>query len=125
MVHIKTFFKGYWYADATRFIHNTIHEFQVWFGSFGLARTFTKSAGSFVYLLLGRRALELVVLGELLAIMMTNTWDVPIYGLLLGVWFDDLLKDNRLVDYIGLELFWSDGFGFFTLVGKFQYRHST
>jgi hypothetical protein len=24
---LKIIFDGYWYADATRFIHNTIHEF--------------------------------------------------------------------------------------------------
>ena len=52
--------------------------------------------------------------------MMTNTWDVPIYGLLLGVWFlIDLLKEQQNWWIIlSLELFWSDGFGFFTLVGK-------
>ncbi len=110
---IKNFsLKGYWYADATRFIHNTIHEFP------GYSLVVSDLHGHlldlpvvlffiivFYLFTKGRRAGELVVLGGLLAIMMmTNTWDVPIYGLLLGVWFlMNLLKEPKQIWWIILS----------------------
>lgn len=86
---------GYWYADATRFIHNTIHEFP------GYSFVVSDLHGHvlslpmvliFILLLIAwqkekRRLIE-IALGILLGVMaMTNTWDSAIYGLLLMILF--------------------------------------
>ena len=91
-------FDGYWYADATRFIYNTIHEFpsysfvvsdlhgHVWalpvvllfLGVWGVWTRHQQSR-------LGGQVGYLIVLGALLGVMaMTNTWDVMVYGLLMA-----------------------------------------
>lgn len=83
----------YWYADATRFIHNTIHEFPSY--SFVVADLHGHLIDLpfvllFLYLLVDwvkkpNRWLELST-GTLFGVMMmTNTWDVAVYGLLLTV----------------------------------------
>ena len=86
---------GYWYADATRFIQNTIHEFP------GYSFVVSDLHGHvlslpmvliFILLLITwqkekRRLIE-IGLGILLGVMaMTNTWDSAIYGLLLALLF--------------------------------------
>ncbi|EKD53555.1 MAG: hypothetical protein ACD_61C00017G0001 [uncultured bacterium] len=83
----------YWYADATRFIHNTIHEFPGY--SFVVADlhghlidlpivlTFLLV---FLLWLESRGTLYEIVMGILVGVMMmTNTWDVAVYGLLLVI----------------------------------------
>lgn len=86
---------GYWYADATRFIHNTIHEFP------GYSFVVSDLHGHvlslpmvllFILLLIAwqreKRRLVEIGLGVLLGVMaMTNTWDSAIYGLLLAILF--------------------------------------
>ncbi len=95
----KRSLSAYWYADATRFIRNTIHEFPGysfvvsdlhghvlslpivlmfilvlvnWWREGGLATPRTMG----------------VVLGVLVGLMiMTNTWDAPIYLMLLAIFF--------------------------------------
>lgn len=84
---------GYWYADATRFIHNTIHEFP------GYSFVVSDLHGHvlslpmvllFILLLIAwqkekGRLIE-IALGILLGVMaMTNTWDSAIYGLLAAI----------------------------------------
>ncbi len=94
--------EGYWYADATRFIHNTIHEFP------GYSLVVSDLHGHLFdlpvtllfilifYLFVEREKWwDKVLLGGLFAVMMmTNTWDVPIYGLLLCVWLVVKLTKN-------------------------------
>lgn len=84
---------NYWYADATRFIHNTIHEFPGY--SFVVADLHGHVLGLPVVLLfimiflrwLRKRSLVFdLCMGVLFGVMMmTNTWDVAVYGLLLVV----------------------------------------
>lgn len=81
---------GYWYADATRFIENTIHEFPGY--SFVVSDLHGHVLGfpivlAFILVLIGVRSrLRGVILGIFIGVMMmTNTWDVAIYGLLLIV----------------------------------------
>lgn len=84
---------GYWYADATRFIHNTIHEFPGY--SFVVADLHGHLLGLpmvllFVLLFLvwlkSRKLIFEILMGVLLGVMMmTNTWDLAIYGLALIV----------------------------------------
>jgi len=82
-------FAGYWYADATRFIENTIHEFPGY--SFVVSDLHAHVLGlpivlAFILILVGKGVKNWVALGVLMGIMaMTNTWDVAVYGLLLGV----------------------------------------
>lgn len=87
--------KDYWYADATRFIYNTIHEFP------GYSLVVSDLHGhvfdlpiALIFIIVfylfstKERLFEQITLGIIFAVMMmTNTWDVPIYGLLLCVWF--------------------------------------
>lgn len=100
---------NYWYADATRFIQNTIHEFPGY--SFVVADLHGHLLGLPTVLLLTLTYLcwlkkqEIVyeiVLGILFGVMMmTNTWDVAVYGLLFaitGVFL--VLKDHNKI--IGL-----------------------
>ncbi|OGD74993.1 hypothetical protein A3A84_02790 [Candidatus Collierbacteria bacterium RIFCSPLOWO2_01_FULL_50_23] len=96
----KLSLEGYWYADATRFIHNTIHEFPAY--SFVVSDLHGHVLGFpvvLVFLLLfvgwtrqtpqeeGPRVFYEIALGLLLGAMaMTNTWDAAIYGLLLTIY---------------------------------------
>lgn len=94
---------GYWYADATRFIYNTIHEFPSY--SFVVSDLHGHVLDlPFVLLFLGllikwakKSSVWLCgLLGTLLGIMMmTNTWDALIYGLLLVVASTILLVTKR------------------------------
>ena len=84
---------GYWYADATRFIHNTIHEFPGY--SFVVADLHGHVLGlpvvllfilTFLSWLSHRTVIFEALMGTLFGVMMmTNTWDVAVYGLLLVV----------------------------------------
>jgi uncharacterized membrane protein len=82
-------FTSYWYADATRFIENTIHEYPGY--SFVVSDLHAHVLGlpvvlAFILVLIGKNTRNWVVLGVLMGVMaMTNTWDVAVYGLLLGV----------------------------------------
>ncbi len=85
--------QGYWYADATRFIYNTIHEFpaysfivsdlhgHVW--DLPIVLTFLVAAIGWWK---GRGYGWAAVLGGLLGVMsMTNMWDALIYSGLVGL----------------------------------------
>lgn len=84
---------GYWYAEATRFIHNTIHEFPGY--SLVVADLHGHVLGLpmvllFVLTLLvwleDKKTVGVVVMGVLLGVMMmTNTWDIAVYGLVLVI----------------------------------------
>ncbi len=90
-------FNEYWYPNATRFIPFTIHEFPIY--SYVVADLHGHVSDiPFVLLFLGLLVnltyrvkekigvKEIIPLGFLLGIMlMTNYWDLPIYGLVLGV----------------------------------------
>lgn len=88
-------FESYWYADATRFIHNTIHEFPSY--SLIVSDLHGHVLGLPVVLLfllvfyrfhIVKDLGNLFLMGGLFGIMaMTNTWDVLIYGLLLAVYY--------------------------------------
>ena len=95
---------GYWYAEATRFIHNTIHEFPSY--SFvvsdlhghvlDLPVILSFLLVMFIWVENRKRIFE-IILGILLGVMMmTNTWDVAVYGLVLVVLATQLiLSDSR------------------------------
>lgn len=93
---------SYWYADATRFIYNTIHEFPSY--SFVVSDLHGHLLDLPVVLMFlvvvffwakNRERLYEVIMGVLLGIMMmTNTWDVAVYGLLLLV--------------LGVQFIWND-----------------
>lgn len=84
---------GYWYPDATRFIYHTIHEFP------GYSFVVSDLHAHLLALPIVLTFLLVVIVwtksyswkiaalvGVLMGIMaMTNTWDVLIYGLLLGI----------------------------------------
>lgn len=90
-------FESYWYADATRFIENTIHEFPSY--SFVVSDLHAHLWGlpiALMFVLLvttwsremisNKKDWLSILLGAVLGVMaMTNTWDVLIYGLLLGL----------------------------------------
>lgn len=84
---------GYWYADATRFIDHTIHEFPGY--SFVVADlhghlldlpivlAFILIATHWIYHI---NFWDEIILGIIFGVMMmTNTWDVAVYGLILIV----------------------------------------
>ena len=84
---------NYWYAEATRFIHNTIHEFPSY--SFvvsdlhghvlDLPIVLTFLAVLFYWVGNKKRVYE-IAMGVLFGVMMmTNTWDVAVYGLVILV----------------------------------------
>lgn len=124
---------SYWYADATRFIHNTIHEFPSY--SFVVSDLHAHVLGlPLVLLFLLLLSLWLrekrvwwldVALGWLLGLLaMTNTWDVATYGLLLVVAMGAKIIFGEHEDYsilisLGIilgvalmtALFWFIGFG--------------
>ncbi len=94
---------GYWYADATRFIYNTIHEFPAY--SFVVSDLHGHLLGLpfvLVFLLVAivwhkekARYLE-VLMGVFLGIMaMTNTWDTMIYGLFLTIYGFLMLSSGK------------------------------
>lgn len=97
---------GYWYADATRFIYHTIHEFPSY--SFVVSDLHGHLLDlpvvlSFLGLLVvwskTRKSVYEVMMGVLFGVMMmTNTWDVAIYGLVLGVYC--------LINLIKKEMTW-------------------
>lgn len=86
-------FKGYWYAEATRFIYNTIHEFPSYsFVVSDLHGHLLDFPMVLLFILIlyywssHKGRLEEVVMGILLGVMMmTNTWDLPIYLMLGGI----------------------------------------
>lgn len=94
----------YWYADATRFIYNTIHEFPAY--SFVVSDLHGHLLGlPFVLIFLlaaiawhkeKTRCLE-VLMGILLGVMaMTNTWDTMIYGLFLVIYGFLMLSSGKM-----------------------------
>lgn len=84
---------NYWYAEATRFIHNTIHEFPSY--SFVVSDLHGHVLDlpvilSFLVILFAwlenKKKIYEVIMGVLFGVMMmTNTWDVAVYGLVLCV----------------------------------------
>src|SRR3989344_3977957 len=95
---------GYWYADATRFIYNTIHEFPAY--SFVVSDLHGHLLGLpfvLVFLLVAMawhkektRYLE-GLMGILLGVMaMTNTWDTMIYGLFLTIYGFLMLASGKM-----------------------------
>lgn len=93
---------GYWYADATRFIYNTIHEFPSY--SFVVSDLHGHVLDlpivlGFLIILFGwfhnRKIVYEVVMGILFGVMMmTNTWDVAVYGLVMLVLGMQILSDD-------------------------------
>ena len=107
--------EGYWYADATRFIHNTIHEFPGY--SMVVADLHGHVLGLpivllFILILLiwleNRNIVLEMGMGVLLGVMMmTNTWDTAIYGLVLVIaslqlWAKDVKNFRPLVRSAGV-----------------------
>lgn len=102
-------FSAYWYPDATRFIDRTIHEFPAY--SFvvcdlhahvlSLPISLLMVLSIFVWLeeLLTHKKLPkipVILIGILFGILvMTNTWDIMIYGLLLVIISSILLSINH------------------------------
>jgi len=84
---------GYWYAEATRFIHNTIHEFPSY--SFVVSDLHGHVLDLPVILMFlvvmfvwieKKKIIYEIIMGVLFGVMMmTNTWDVAVYGLVLFV----------------------------------------
>ena len=95
---------GYWYADATRFIHNTIHEFPSY--SFivsdlhghllDLPMVLAFIGIYVVWVKQGKLIFE-VLMGVLMGVMMmTNTWDLAVYGLLMIVFAITVLFSGKI-----------------------------
>jgi len=93
---------GYWYAEATRFIYNTIHEFPSY--SFVVSDlhghvldipiVLTFLIVMFVWLK-NRKIVYEVIMGVLFGVMMmTNTWDVAVYGLVAVILAVLLIVEN-------------------------------
>jgi uncharacterized membrane protein len=84
---------GYWYAEATRFIHNTIHEFPSYsFVVSDLHGHVLDLPMILIFLIVlflwfeNRKRILEILMGILFGVMMmTNTWDVAVYGLMLLV----------------------------------------
>jgi len=84
---------NYWYAEATRFIHNTIHEFPSY--SFVVSDLHGHVLDLPIVLIFlvvmilwyeNRNRIFEVLMGILFGVMMmTNTWDIAVYGLVLLV----------------------------------------
>ena len=95
---------GYWYADATRFIYNTIHEFPAY--SFVVSDLHGHLLGLpfvLVFLLVAmawdraKTKYLSALMGILLGVMaMTNTWDTMIYGLFLTIYGFLMLASGRM-----------------------------
>ncbi len=97
--------KGYWYADATRFIENSIHEF----ASYSLvvsdlhAHLWALPIVLFLLFLMigwyksGNKIIWEIGWGILVGVLvMTNTWDVMVYGLLLLIWTGWLMMKDEI-----------------------------
>jgi uncharacterized membrane protein len=94
---------NYWYAEATRFIHNTIHEFPSY--SFVVSDLHGHVLDLPVVLLFlivlfywfdQRKRVHEIFLGVLLGIMMmTNTWDVAVYGMVLSIVMVQIILSSR------------------------------
>lgn len=97
--------KGYWYANATRFIENTIHEF----ASYSLvvsdlhAHLWALPVVLFLlFLMMGwykssNKVFWEVGWGVLVGVLaMINTWDVMVYGLLLLIWTSWLMMKDEI-----------------------------
>lgn len=101
--------KDYWYADATRFISNTIHEFPAY--SFVVSDLHGHLLGLpfvLVFILVaiawGRTKTRYLsaLMGILLGVMaMTNTWDTMIYGLFLTI-YGFLMLSSRKMKFLPL-----------------------
>ncbi len=86
-------FDSYWYAEATRFIYNTIHEFPSYsFVVSDLHGHVLDLPIVLIFLIVlfawaeNKKRIYEVLMGVLFGVMMmTNTWDVAIYGLVLVV----------------------------------------
>jgi uncharacterized membrane protein len=95
---------GYWYADATRFIYNTIHEFPAY--SFVVSDLHGHLLGLpfvLVFLLVAmawdraKTKYLSALMGILLGVMvMTNTWDTMIYGLFLTIYGFLMLSSGKM-----------------------------
>jgi uncharacterized membrane protein len=101
--------KDYWYAEATRFIYNTIHEFPSY--SFVVSDLHGHVLDipvvlSFLIVMFvwikNRKIIYEVIMGILFGVMMmTNTWDVAVYGLAAVVLATQLIiRDSREVKTI-------------------------
>lgn len=101
---------GYWYADATRFIYNTIHEFPSYsFVVSDLHGHLLDLPIVLTFLLIffhwtkNRGILDEILMGVFFGVMaMTNTWDVPIYAMLVGVYclFELFARKTLLLEII-------------------------
>ncbi|HSV94949.1 MAG TPA: DUF2298 domain-containing protein [Spirochaetia bacterium] len=93
---------SYWYAEATRFIHNTIHEFPSYsFVVSDLHGHVLDLPIILIFLIVMLAWVEKkdkiyeVVMGVLFGVMMmTNTWDVAVYGLVLLVLGIQIIVSN-------------------------------
>lgn len=93
---------NYWYAEATRFIHNTIHEFPSYsFVVSDLHGHVLDLPIILIFLLMmilwleNRKRIFEVLMGILFGVMMmTNTWDVAVYGLVLLVLGVQMIINN-------------------------------
>ena len=97
-------FGGFWYADATRFIYNTIHEFP----SYSLiVSDLHGHILNLPYVLLFLIVLNqhnrersykwLVMLGVLFGVMMmSNTWDVLIFGMAISIYYLGLVWQKKI-----------------------------
>lgn len=104
-------FNSYWYADATRFIHNTIHEFPSYSLIVSDLHGHVLDLPVVLLFLLtfycfhkSKSLKGLFLLGGLFGVMaMTNTWDVLIYGLLVSIYYLFLIfkKDISLLGALG------------------------
>jgi len=98
--------QGFWYADATRFIERTIHEFPGYsFVVSDLHAHLLDFPVVLVFMLMlviwvkekkKRVGVEMVMGGLLGVMMMTNTWDVLVYGLVgIAVMVRVLVEEKR------------------------------
>ena len=96
--------EGYWYADATRFIYNTIHEFPSY--SFvvsdlhGHLLDLPVVLAFLVIFVVWTREKKVILealMGGLVGVMMmTNTWDVAVYGLLMTIYCVIALMSGKM-----------------------------
>lgn len=140
-------FEKYWYPDATRFIERTIHEFPGY--SFVVSDLHGHVLNlpivlTFILVLVGWKAkfrdMRTWLLGLLLGVMaMTNTWDLLVYGMLLGIYglwllvgekwfavFKDLLVSAMVIGGVAFltALLWYVNFDPFGGEIKLAYEHS-
>lgn len=95
---------NYWYADATRFIYHTIHEFPSYSlvvsdlhgHLLGLPMVLT-----FLAIMIdwsnSKKYFKTLIMGVLVGVMaMTNTWDVPIFMMVWGLYLSILLLKKEI-----------------------------